>query len=149
VKKESKKNSGWLLFYWSGRIIIHSPILPMKGIALLGFIILVNSKQSQKDMGEILKHEYIHTSQQRELLIVFAYLLYAIEFFVRSIKYLSFKKAYYNISLEREAYHNMKDQTYFLVRDPYMWLLYMQRPVDKSRQKIWKRWKKQKQQPSK
>ena len=52
---------------------------------------------------ELLHHETIHYEQQKEMLFVFAYIWYLIEFLLKSIYYFNFRKGYEAISFEREA----------------------------------------------
>lgn len=70
----------------------------------------------------VINHEKIHTAQQRELLFVPFYLLYLIEWLVRLVIYRDSKKAYYNISFEREAYRHGDDLSYLKRRRHYAWL---------------------------
>ncbi len=72
----------------------------------------------------VVNHERIHTAQQRELLFVPFYILYIIEWMVRLVMYGNGKKAYYNISFEREAYRNGHDLSYLKNRKLYSWLKY-------------------------
>jgi hypothetical protein len=66
-----------------------------------------------------LNHENIHWQQQKEMLCVFFYLWYIIEWLIKLIKY--GKLSYYNISFEREAYWWDKDPTYLLKRKRFAW----------------------------
>ncbi len=70
-------------------------------------------------------HESIHLKQQIELLMVFFYLWYVIEWIVRLIQYKDSHEAYRNISFEREAYNNEYDDEYLGVRKPYEWVHYL------------------------
>lgn len=72
-------------------------------------------------------HENIHLRQQKEMLIVFFYLWYGIEWIVRLIQYKDSYEAYRNISFEREAYENENeyDDEYLDVRKPYEWIHYL------------------------
>ena len=72
-----------------------------------------------------LNHEYIHTLQQREMLFVFFYLWYVLEYLVRLLQCRSFMKAYYLISFEREAYMNQKNLAYKQIRRHYDWIHYL------------------------
>ena len=72
--------------------------------------------------GYIINHERIHTAQQRELLFIPFYIIYLIEWFIRLMLYRSSKKAYYNISFEREAYRHGKDLNYLKNRKHYSWI---------------------------
>lgn len=73
----------------------------------------------------VVNHERIHTMQQRELLFIPFYILYIIEWIVRLVMYGNRKKAYYNISFEREAYRHGQDLDYLKNRRLYSWLKYL------------------------
>jgi hypothetical protein len=69
----------------------------------------------------LIRHESIHTAQGKELLWVFFYLLYTLEWFFRLIQYRNtqtaegkkdWQAAYRNISFEREAYANEHNPVY-------------------------------------
>ncbi|SDS14298.1 hypothetical protein [Gramella sp. MAR_2010_147] len=81
-----------------------------KGISLWPFVIL-QDKRLKKDEF-FLNHEKIHLRQQLELLVLFFYVWYAIEFFVRYIDCRDGMLAYRNISFEREAYRREHDLSY-------------------------------------
>lgn len=69
----------------------------------------------------VINHERIHTAQQRELLFIPFYILYLIEWSVRFLQFRNWKKAYYNISFEREAYRHGNDLSYLKNRKLYSW----------------------------
>ena len=78
---------------------------------------------------KMLNHELIHTAQMKELLYVPFYLLYGIEWLIRLAMYRNAKKAYRNISFEREAY-NMQNNLHYIIdkeRKPYAFLKYIKR----------------------
>ena len=91
-----------------------------KAIALYPFVI-VKSKELQQD-AIILNHERIHLRQQLELLILPFYIWYIIEFAIMLIKYKSFRKAYQNISFEKEAFENDRDMSYLKNRKTWAFL---------------------------
>lgn len=70
-------------------------------------------------------HELIHGVQQRELLLLFFYLWYIIEFLVRLVLYRDFREAYRNISFEQEAYIYECCGYYLYGRRCYAWLSYL------------------------
>lgn len=70
-------------------------------------------------------HEKIHLRQQLELLIVLFFIWYGLEFLIRLIYYKNFKKAYRNISFEREAYANEHNETYLNTRHFFLFLRYL------------------------
>ncbi len=90
------------------------------GIALFPFIILRH--KSLKENKVLINHEKIHLRQQLELLIVFFYFWYAIEFLVRLLQYKNKNRAYRNISFEREAYTNEKNLNYLKKRSLFGFL---------------------------
>ena len=70
-----------------------------------------------------MRHEAIHGRQQKEMLIIFFYIWYGIEWLVKLIKYGS--QSYNNISFEREAYRNANDQDYLKKRKLFIWAKYL------------------------
>src|SRR5690606_24432815 len=73
----------------------------------------------------LVNHEKIHIKQQAELLIVFFFIWYGLEFFIRWIQYKSRKKAYRNISFEREAYANENTANYLSTRKLFSFFNYL------------------------
>ena len=100
------------------KIIINN-ILPPKGFKCINlFGILFCRKQLNKiDIN----HETIHTKQMQELLYIFFYLWYVIEYLVKLIIYRNTKLAYRNISFEREASQNQYNLDYLNNRKHYSW----------------------------
>jgi len=84
------------------------------GIAVFPFVFLKH-KYLKEDIN-LVNHEKIHLRQQVELLIFVFYFWYVIEFLIRLLVYKNWKKAYENISFEREAYANEKDLNYLKSR---------------------------------
>jgi hypothetical protein len=81
-------------------------ILGMKiaAIAIFPFIIAPTSTIIN---DRLLNHERIHLRQQIEMLIIPFYIVYLIEYY---------KKGYYNISFEKEAYGNEHNMNYLSSR---------------------------------
>lgn len=115
--------------------VIRSRIIPCKGftaINLFGVVfvrkeILPQHDISIYDWDKMLNHELIHTAQMKELLYVPFYLLYGIEWLIRFAMYRNTKKAYRNISFEREAYDNQDNFRYIIdkYRKPYAFVKYL------------------------
>lgn len=99
---------------WFLRLITAKNVI---AIALAPFGIYVRDNKTLNNMY-IIRHEKIHVRQQYELLIVFFYLWYVIEWMVRGFDY-------DNISFEREANANMYDNTYLYIRKHYNWIKYL------------------------
>ena len=93
------------------------------GITLAPFGIYV--KKEYLSRKATINHESIHWKQQLEMLIIFFYLWYGIEWFIRI--FINGKDAYYNISFEREAYSNEYDLNYIKSRKHFSWLKYMKK----------------------
>ena len=66
-----------------------------------------------------MNHEKIHIRQQAELLVLFFYIWYVIEYGIRWIQYKHPALAYRNISFEREASMNEDNLDY--LRDRKFW----------------------------
>lgn len=75
-----------------------------RGLAVYPFIFLKDKQLRNNPI--ILNHEKIHLRQQLELLWIFFFLWYGIEFLIRWIQFKDSNLAYFNISFEREAYGN-------------------------------------------
>ncbi|MDT0691110.1 hypothetical protein RM549_15050 [Salegentibacter sp. F188] len=94
-----------------------------KGITLWPFIIL--KYPWLKDDRLLINHERIHLRQQLELLVVFFYIWYFIEFLIRLLRHKDSHKAYLNISFEREAYKMESDGQYLNRRSFWAFLNYL------------------------
>ena len=93
------------------------------GITLCPFGIYVKIEYLTRQ--KTINHESIHWQQQLEMLIIFFYLWYLIEWLIRIP--INGKKAYISLSFEREAYGNAGNQDYLKTRKQYAWLKYMKK----------------------
>ena len=93
------------------------------GLSLWPFIIVKNT-DLKRDLV-LINHEKIHLKQQLELLILPFYLLYFVEWIIKSLIYFDFYKGYQNISFEREAYGHEKDMNYPSERPAFAFLKYI------------------------
>jgi len=104
--------------------IVRTHILPFHGYSAINLLGVLFVHPGVYLSNEMMNHERIHTAQQREMLFVFFYLAYLIEWLVR----LPMRgNAYRNISFEREAYANQRNLDYLHTRRPYAWRHYMKR----------------------
>lgn len=94
-----------------------------RGLAIYPFIFLRN--KNLKENLKIINHERIHLRQQIELLWVFFFLWYGIEFFIRWIQFRNPLTAYFNISFEKEAYANEVDMNYLKTRKLWSFWKYL------------------------
>lgn len=105
--------------------IFYSKYFPPKGFAAINlFGIIIGRKEYGNLSRQEINHERIHTFQILELFCIFFYLLYITEWLFRIIQYRNRLKAYYNISFEREAYHNDKNFDYLKNRSRYSFIHY-------------------------
>ncbi len=106
-------------------IVIFKYIIPKKysGLTIYPFIFLKN-KKSLEDAW-FLNHEKIHLKQQAELLWIFFFAWYFIEYVVRILQYKNHDAAYKNISFEKEAYKNEQDLNYLEFRKTFAILKYL------------------------
>lgn len=85
-----------------------------RAITLYPFIFVHND--SDKYDKELINHECIHLQQQKELLVLFFYIWYFLDFLFKYLRYRNWDKAYRNIIFEREAYNNQSNLDYLKVR---------------------------------
>ena len=97
-------------------LVSHKILTKMKvnGITLFPFIILRN--KDFKNNKILINHEKIHLRQQLELLIIFFYIWYVVEYYYWLVKLKNKHLAYRNISFEREAYSMEEDLNYLETR---------------------------------
>jgi len=116
------------------------------GITLFPFILLLPGSDSPR----VRQHELIHIRQQLEVLLVCLpllgvgawwhspwwllgvvvqpyYLWYGLEYLVRLAIARDTLRAYYDISLEQEAYAYHQEPDYLLYRRPFAWLRFLRK----------------------
>jgi hypothetical protein len=94
-----------------------------RGLTFYPFVFLTDKEDKLNDV--FINHEKIHIRQQLELLVLFFYVWYLLEYFFRLVQYKDRKKAYFNISFEREAYANEKDLNYLKERSFWSFFKYV------------------------
>ena len=102
--------------------VIRNKFIPFpryKAINLFGVLFV---RGDAKVDEKTIRHESIHTAQMQEMLYIFFYLWYVVEWVVRL-----FMKgnAYRRISFEREAYENEGDLDYLSDRTWFAWIEYL------------------------
>lgn len=107
------------------RLIVSKFWVPkgFSGITVFPFIFA--RKKSCKSDKTFINHEKIHIRQQLELLVVFFFIWYGLEFLIRLIQYKDFRNAYRNISFEREAYTHERNLTYLTNRRFFSFIKYL------------------------
>lgn len=99
------------------------PFKPFLAQNFLGIIFCRGKKGSLKPHD--INHEYIHTLQQKELLYIGFPIIYYLEWFLNFLKCHNIMQAYYDISLEKEAYDNERDLNYQQHRKHFQWTKYL------------------------
>ena|SRR5690606_10551563 len=94
-----------------------------RGLAVFPFIFLKD--KSLKFNPVIINHERIHLRQQIELLWIFFFLWYGIEFLIRWIQFKNANLAYLNISFEKEAYANENNLNFLKKRKLWNFTKYL------------------------
>lgn len=97
-------------------MIIRSKIIPIKGFAAMAIFPFIFVRGDKKLSTKTLNHEWIHFSQQKELLIIPFYLIYFIFWLIYGYKEMPF---------EKEAYKNSSDENYLKNRKLYSWIKYI------------------------
>lgn len=105
--------------------IIYSRFLPVKGFRAINLFGIIFARNDQPELTpQIINHERIHSRQMIELLVLGFYTWYILEWIIRWIVYKDRKKAYRNISFEREAFTNQDDPKYLKQRKWYSFTNY-------------------------
>ena len=105
--------------------IVRNDIIPFKGYKAINIFGILFVRGDAVISSTDINHEEIHTAQMKEMLYVFFYLWYVVEWLVRLVQCRDTKKAYRNISLEREAYANQSDIGYLQERKLWAWAGYL------------------------
>ena len=121
----------WYIHIWSNRLVRYGGMFVGLGKEAYGFgfwpfLVVRSNLKNAPVLEELINHEKIHLRQQLEMLILFAEILYIVEFlYGRYILKLSKKEAYYFISLEQEAHINAPNQNYLKNRKLFALIPYL------------------------
>lgn len=116
----------YFIFYICKMILIISKFWVPKGfsgITVFPFVIVRNQFWAKNN--HFINHEKIHLRQQLEMLVVFFFIWYGMEFLVRCLQYKNLREAYRNISFERDAYANEHLMDYLKNRQFFSWVKYL------------------------
>ena len=94
----------------------------INGITLFPFIFIKKKEFLQDQI--LIQHEKIHLRQQIELLVIFFYLWYILEYFYWYFRLNNSYLAYKHISFEREAYAKEQDKQYLQQRKLFAFWTY-------------------------
>lgn len=108
-------------------MIIYNSIIPFKGFKACSIFPFIFIRKEYKGKVEptLLEHERTHFEQQKEMLFVFFYLWYAVEWLIRFVKYRDARLAYKRISLEQECYWATQMESYHKWRKHYAWIEFL------------------------
>ncbi|MDD2244620.1 MAG: hypothetical protein VB024_11105 [Dysgonamonadaceae bacterium] len=107
-------------------LLIYTKHIPFKGFRAINLFGIVFARKEFFPLSKkVLYHESIHTCQIKEMLFVFFYVWYLLEWLIRLFIYKNGITAYRNISFEREAYENDKNKDYLNNRKSWMFLNYL------------------------
>lgn len=105
--------------------IIRNKYIPFQGFRAINLFGVLFVRGNARIDDITLNHEKIHTAQMKEMLYVFFYLWYVIEWLIRLFAFKGAKFAYRNISFEREAYQREGDLTYLSRRKMFAFVGYI------------------------
>lgn len=103
-------------------MIIHNRFIPFKKFYAINLFGVIFVRHGVHLHAEEINHERIHTAQMREMLFIFFYIWYGMEWFILLFKYRNSFDAYKNIRFEKEAYRHGDEIRYLKHRKPYAWL---------------------------
>ena len=98
----------------------HFPFNGYKAINLFG-IIFTKGELSNKELN----HEAIHTEQMKEMLYIFFYIWYGVEYLIIRLFHIKQHDAYKDVSFEEEAHINDDNLNYISKRKHYTWTKYL------------------------
>lgn len=105
--------------------IVRCSWFPPKGYAAITLVFWLIAKSNVILTSRLLNHEEIHSRQQKEMMILFFFVWYILEFTIRLCQYRNWNDAYSNISFEREAYANEYNLEYLPTRKHFAWFNYL------------------------
>ena len=104
--------------------IIRNRLIPFNGFNAMNLFGVLFVREYADLSGHTINHERIHSAQMLEMLVVPFYFFYVSEWLFRVLftKDRFTKKAYFNISFEKEAYRNQQNKHYLKHRKHFaMW----------------------------
>lgn len=102
--------------------IVRNRFIPFKGFKAVNLCGILFVRKDAYISEKTMNHESIHNAQIKELVYLLFYGLYLSEWLIRLIWCWNLKKAYRNISFEREAYTNESNWDYLKYRKHYVWI---------------------------
>ncbi|WP_424493211.1 hypothetical protein [Salinimicrobium sp. GXAS 041] len=106
-------------------VVVNKYILARRFDGVTLWPIIFIRRRELKGKPVFMNHERIHLRQQMELLLVFFFIWYLLEYLIRLIQYRDSFKAYSAISFEREAYSNERNLQYLEKRRFWSFFKYL------------------------
>jgi len=103
-------------------IVIRNNIIPRPGFIAINVFGYLFARHGVFISESTIRHEMIHTAQMKEMLYIFFYIWYLIEWIIRLFLP---DNAYRNIGFEKEAYANDNGISYLETRKKYSWVKYL------------------------
>lgn len=101
---------------------IYNRFIPFKGFKAINLFGVLFVREGSVMSKEDMNHEAIHTAQMKEMMYIFFYWWYLVEWILRLF---GEGNAYRRISFEREAYDNQHNLNYLSEREKYLWTKYI------------------------
>lgn len=92
--------------------IKYNKYIPFEGFSAINVFGVIYAKHGTYISPTTIRHERIHTAQMKEMLYIFFYIWYGIEWFIRFLCTLDSHKAYKSMGFEKEAYSNQHKMVY-------------------------------------
>ena len=103
--------------------VIYNKWIPFKGFKCINLFGVLFARKGAYIGEKTLNHEAIHTAQMKEMLYVFFYIWYFVEWLLELFTYGS--TAYHTNTFEREAFDNDDNLTYLDTRPRFAWWKYI------------------------
>lgn len=107
--------------------VIQNKLIPFPGYKYINLFGIIFTRDKSKISDIEYNHEKIHLKQMQEMLWIFFYIWYMIEYSIIWCIRFSDKQntKYHDISFEEEAYNNENNFEYTKTRKHYSWIKYL------------------------
>ena len=96
--------------------VIYNTLIPFRGFKTINLFGVIFARKGCEIDSTTMNHEAIHTAQMKEMLYVFFYIAYLLEWLYLLCRLQNRMKAYREISFEREARNYQNDAGYLKTR---------------------------------
>jgi hypothetical protein len=105
--------------------MIVNRFIPFKGFYAINLCGIIFVREGSTLSIPQQRHEYIHSRQIVEMLVIGFYVWYLVEWLVHLVRLRNSREAYYAISFEREAYAHQNHLGYLRRRKHFAWFRYL------------------------